>query len=462
MPMKKLDFGKIADRFMPEPLRYYWDNRSTSPVGYRIAHGAFWSVMGTGIPQVFNLVSTVVAARLLGKLQYGEFGIINNTAGLFSIFAILGLALASTKHIAEFREKEPERAGHIIALFSLLAMGTAVLMAVLLIAIAPWLSESALAAPHLTDLLRIGVGIVIFGMINSVQMGALSGFEAFRTIARINTFYAIIALFLLAGGVYLFGLPGAVWAIVIAMGINCIISNIELRKEAFRAGVPISFTGCSKELHILVGFSLPAILAGMMFTPANWLCSAMLVNTPNGYAEMGIFQAASSWQKAILFLPQCLNMIALPMLADFHGAQKRRQYRKAFWYNTILVGASALGGAIMVSLASPFIMKIYGPSFESGSFVLVILSFSAFLTAIAAYIGVTMISQGRIWLCTASSALWALALIGSAYFLIPGFGALGFSLAMLLSYLLQALFMVLCAMKSPTPVADNVRNIVNR
>ena len=116
----------------------------------------------------------------------------------------------------------------------------------------------------------------------------------------------------------------------------------------------------------------------------------------------------------------------------------------------------------MVSLASPFIMKIYGPSFESGSFVLVILSFSAFLTAIAAYIGVTMISQGRIWLCTASSALWALALIGSAYFLIPGFGALGFSLAMLLSYLLQALFMVLCAMKSPTPVADNVRNIVNR
>ncbi len=443
--MKKLDFGKIADRFMPEPLRYYWDNRSTSPVGYRIAHGAFWSMMGAGIPQVLNLVTAVVVARLLGREQYGEFGIINNTAGMFSIFAILGLAMASTKHIAEFRKNDPDRAGHIIALFSLLAMGTALLMSALLVITAPWLSVNALAAPHITNLLLIGVGIIFFGVINSVQMGALSGFEAFRTIAWINSLYAIIMLFLITCGVYLFGMPGAIWAIVIALAANCVISNHELRKEALRAGVPISFTGCSKELHILVGFSLPAILAGMMFTPANWVCSAMLVNIPNGYSEMGIFQAASSWQKAILFLPQCLNMIALPMLADFHGAQKRRQYRKAFWYNTILVGASALGGAIIVSIASPYIMKIYGSSFEPGSFVLVILAFAAFLASIATYIGVTMISQGRVWLCTASSALWALALIGSAYFLIPGYGALGFSLAMLMSYFLQALFMVSCA-----------------
>jgi len=437
--MKKLDFGKIADKLMPAPLRYYWDNRSTSPVGYRIAHGAFWSMIGTGIPQALTMISSIFVARLLGKDLLGEYGMVISTVGLFNMFAFFGIGMTSIKHVAEFRKNDPAKAGRIIALFYLLAAGSAVLMIGALIPAAPWLAERTLAAPHLANLMRIGAGIIFFGAFSSVQMGTLAGLEAFRTIAWITILNGVLLFPLLVGGVYFFGLPGAVVGYVISGAVGCIISNIEIHKAAREAGVPIRFTGCTKELYILLEFSLPAVLGGVMFTPANWACMAMLVNIPKGYAEMGIFGVAGSWQKVIFFIPQCLNAIALPMLSDFHGTKQRIQYLKTFWYSIILIGISALGVAIAIAVASPFIMKIYGAGFLSGKYVLMFMSFSAVIIVIDNFVGVAILSIGKMWFLVATAAVWAITSITASYFLVPLYGAIGLSLAMAAAYVLHVL-----------------------
>lgn len=438
--MKKLHVGKIIDKFIPSFLRPYWESIIASPIGYRIAHGAFWSIIGTGTPQALNLISSIVLARLLGKVYLGEWGMIINTSGMFSVFSGFALSMTAIKHVAEFRVTNPAKAGRIIALLSLLALGTAVLMAVILIVAAPWLAKNTLAAPHLANLLAISAGIIFFGALNGIQIGALVGLEAFRTIAWINIRYGLILFILLTGGVYFYGLPGAVWGMVAAGAFNCIISNIELRNEARHAGVPISFAGCGKEMNILIQFSLPAVLTGILSTPANWACAAMLVNLPNGYAELGIYGAASSWQKVILFLPQCLNTIALPMLSDFHGTKQSRQYRKTFWYNIIMIGISAMAVAVVVALASPYIMKIYGTGFSSGRYVLMIISITGVVTAVNTFIGVNLISKGKIWFGFVSNLVLSVLLVAIAYFMIPAYGAIGLSLTMLISYFLQTSF----------------------
>lgn len=444
----KVNVGKIADKFMPALLRPYWDSRSTSSVGYRLAHGWFWSIMGAGIPAAINMITTIVVARFLGKGHFGELGIIGSTAGMFSMVATFGLAMALIKHVAEFKKNDPAKAGRIIALFSMLAIGTAILMSGCMFVTAPWLARRILAAPYLTGLLRISIGIIFLSFINSVQMGTLVGFEAFRAIAWINSANAIVSVPLVAGGAYFFGLPGAICGMVVSLAMNCIISNIELRNEAQHVGIPIDFSGCGKELYILLEFSLPAVLAGIIAIPASWVCSAMLVNQTNGYAEMGIFSAASAWQKAILFLPQCLNTIALPMLVDFQSTEQSRQYRKAFWYNIMIIGVSALAAAVIVALASPYIMKVYGTGFSSGRYVLMIISFNAVFVAINNFIGGTLIAKGKMWFAVTVNLLWAVLMITTAYFMIPIYGALGLSLAMLISFFIQSLCMMLYIAKS--------------
>lgn len=442
-PESMLSLENKFYRYLPPPFKRLWNRIRASSLGYRLAHGAFWSMTGAGASQAMMLLSSIVVARILGRQHFGEFGIINNTIGMFSVFAGFGLGMTATKYVAEFRVKDPARAGRIIALSSLVAMGTGTLVAAVLLLIAPWLAAETLSAPQLTGLLRMSAGFLFFGALGGAQTGALAGFEAFRTIARLNIMTGLLSFPLLAGGVYFYGMAGGVLGLVVTTAVNCLMNTVAIRGEMRRAGIPFGYTGCGREKQVLIGFSMPAVLAGIMVNPVNWLCAAMLVNQPSGYGQMGIFSAANSWQKAILFLPGCLNAIVLPMLSDFYGSDEHGHYRKALRYNIILNGGSALAAALVVTLASPYIMRSYGSGFVEGKFVLVILSFATVLMAVNSVAGSAIASTGRTWLGFMFNLLWGLALISIAYFLIPLYGATGLALATLFSYVLHSCWQIL-------------------
>ena len=84
---------------------------------------------GAVISRGLMLAATVLVARMLGKTVYGELGMIQSTVGMFGVFAGFGLGLTATKHVAEFRQSDPDRAGRIINLSCLVAVFTGGLMA---------------------------------------------------------------------------------------------------------------------------------------------------------------------------------------------------------------------------------------------------------------------------------------------------------------------------------------------
>jgi O-antigen/teichoic acid export membrane protein len=134
------------------------------------------------------LAAFIFVARMLGKTSYGELGIIRSTVGMFGIFGGLGLGLTATKYVAELRERDPERAGRILGLSMRVALFSGTFLGILLFVSAPWLAANTLDAPHLAGALRIGAVLILLSAVNGAQTGALSGFEAFKTIALINFF----------------------------------------------------------------------------------------------------------------------------------------------------------------------------------------------------------------------------------------------------------------------------------
>jgi O-antigen/teichoic acid export membrane protein len=176
----------------PEFLRGYWDRIESSPLGLRLAKGAFWSLAGALISRGLALLASIIVARILGKEGFGELGIIQSTVGMFGVFAGFGLGMTATKYVAEFRTKNPERAGRVIALSNIVAIVSGGVMSLILVFLAPWLARSTLAAPHLTLFLQIAAGLLFLSALNGAQIGTLAGFEAFRTIAKVN-FWAGIA-----------------------------------------------------------------------------------------------------------------------------------------------------------------------------------------------------------------------------------------------------------------------------
>lgn len=101
---------------------------SESPLAYRLARGAFWSLIGGVGSRALTLVSSIIVARLLGKEGYGEVGMVQSTIGLFGVFAGFGLGSTATKYIAEYGIKDPEKAGRILNLTLIFSLASASIM----------------------------------------------------------------------------------------------------------------------------------------------------------------------------------------------------------------------------------------------------------------------------------------------------------------------------------------------
>ena len=147
-----------------------------SPLAYRLARGAFWSLVGSLISRGLGLLAGVLVARLLGKHDYGQLGMVQSTTGMFGIFAGFGMGLTANKHVAEFKNQDPARAGRIICLSSLISWITGGLLTLILLVFAPWLARTTLGSANMTGLLQAGAWLLLLGGVNGAQTGALVAF----------------------------------------------------------------------------------------------------------------------------------------------------------------------------------------------------------------------------------------------------------------------------------------------
>jgi O-antigen/teichoic acid export membrane protein len=400
----------------------------------RFTLGVFWSLAGAVISRGFTLGASIVCARFLGKTGFGELGMIQSTVGTFGIFAGLGLGLTATKYVAELREQDPVRVGRILALSAVAALISGILMTTILVAMSPVLARNVFGAPNLAGPLAIGAGLVFFGALNGAQTGALAGFEAFQTIAKVNAFAGLTSFPLIVFGVWRWGIRGAVWGTVAAMAINWALNNWALRREGKSSGIACEFAGFYKEWRVLHRFTLPAFLASIVVGPAMWACNALLVHQPEGYAQLGLYTAADRWRLLILFVPTSVFGMVVPVLSNLYGTGDLLGFKRVFRANVILNSGLALTLAIVVTVLAPRIMSVFGKTFHSGWPILAILAFSALPEALNTVLGHPLIVADAMWWRFGFDLLLAAVLVGTAFVLIPRWGAIGLASAYFLAF----------------------------
>jgi O-antigen/teichoic acid export membrane protein len=429
----------LAVTWCPSFIRPAFSRIERSPIGYRLARGMFWSMAGAVISRGLMMVASIAVARMLGKVGFGELGMIQSTVGMFGVLAGFGLGLTATKHVAEFRGSDPERAGRIIALSGVVALISGGLMALALLVFAPWLAERTIAAPHLAGVLRIGALILFVSALNGAQTGALSGFEAFKTIAHVNLYVGLISFPLLICGAYFGGLTGAVWALAVNLGFNWLFNHFALRKEARRFHVPFTFKDCRREMPILWTFSLPLVLGGAMVGPVRWICGAMLVNRPDGYGEMGIFTAALVVQNLLIFVSGMLNAPLLSMISN-EGPNKSDKLEVVNILSTWLLGVIP---AVPLLCFPEITLALFGAEYDSRSLALTF-SLVVFYTTIMMFkagLARVLAANNLQWWGFFSNAFWAIILVASARFLMR-WGAPGLAASFAIAYIANTVILV--------------------
>jgi O-antigen/teichoic acid export membrane protein len=418
---------------------------TTSPEVYpslarRFAKGAYWSLAGMAVAQGLAVIASIVTARLLGREGFGEFGMVTGTVGAFGLLAGLGLGLTSTKYVAERRRTNPTGAGRVIGLISQVAAISGGAVSVILFGIAPWLAARTLNAPQLTDELRIGCILLFLNALDGMQTGALAGLEAFRSITRVNLLRGLLTFPVLIAGVWFFGLTGAVIATVIVGAAGWWLSQAALRTECARAGIPISYDVNRTELSILWKFSLPALLSALVVAPVMWLGSTVVAHLPDGYAELGMFNAANQWRLALLLLPTVFIRVALPLMASSVHPSRSDDFGKTLLLTQSLTVAVVLpAGAFLMFLADP-IMAMYGKDFTPGAPVLIGVVCSIMISSVGSAAGAAIEARGKMWRGLALNLSWGIVLIAIVWFSADTWGARSLAFGSAIAYLVLSLW----------------------
>jgi O-antigen/teichoic acid export membrane protein len=439
--MSEMNLKARLLRATPEFVGLRWRKLKASPVGYRLASGFGWSLAGAVLSRLLTLCSSVIVARLIGKIGVGQVGMVQSTVGMFTAFAGLGMGLTATKYVAEFRSSNPSRALNIIRLSSLVCWITGLIMTLAVALLARVLAMKTLGSPELATELLLGSGLLLLGAVNGGQMGSLAGFEAFKAIAKINFLTGLISLPLTVTFVYFWGVSGAVASLVLNQGVICLFSHFALRKETVKLGQCRPLSLSRADFKLLWHFSLPGMLCNLIYAPATWTCNAFLVNRVGGYGELGIFNAASGWLNAVTFLPGLLGQVVLPVLSHASGEGNSLRSKKVLIAATKVNVLFAVPLVLAGCLASPFIMRLYGPGFASGSSTLVLIFLIAGLVCIQGPMGQLMVASGRMWLTLGFYSVWSLSFVGLTWEWI-GAGAFGMAGAKLAAQVINGLGMV--------------------
>jgi len=400
----------------------------------RLARAASWNVLGGAASRLLSFGAAFVVARALGKSVFGQLGMIQSTFLMVGVFASFGLGMTATRFVSLHRPKAPERAGRVAAIATTGAGILATLGALGVLLVAPWLSAVALNDASLAPLLRLAVPMLVLGALQDASQGVLAGLESFRTLARVIALAGTAQAVGMIGGAYAGGLPGCLVGIIAGMAAGYLFTRLALAAELTRAGLNPTWTGWRVEVPSLVRFALPAMLAGGVVIPANWLVTALLYRQPMGEDQAGLFNAAHQVRLMILYVPGLVATAGLPVLTQLWSHTSGKEYLRVLRTKLAIGFVMAFLIAVPAILAAPWIMARFGNGFAEGASALRVLACAAVITATLNMVGQSLVSEGRMWTGLLLNIVWAAVLISLSFWWIPRHGALGLAWANLAAF----------------------------
>lgn len=410
----------------------------------RLIKGTALNLIAVAFNQGSTLIVNIVVARILMKQTFGEYAMVQSTLLTVATLSQLATGYTAAKYIAEYRSSDPERAGRIMGLCALVSAVMAGVGAFLLIAIAPWLADAMLKAPRLAFALMVGSGFLFFSSINGYQTGALSGLEAYGSLAKAGVASGIVAVAAISLGAWWGGLNGTLIGLSISAFVRCAIHNRWLRLESRAQGIKPQYKGSlNLEKAIIFKFALPAAMAGYYSMPMVWLANSFLVRQPGGYGEMALYASSSSVRMLVLFIPQVINNVSLSVLNHTKGSGDNQRYKRVYLSNVFVVFLATLTGGLVIGLFGDTILGVFGKDFSGGKKILQILMISTVFEGIAVSLAQVIQSKEKMWLSFFFIAVPRdMSVVVLAYLLVSHYGAYGLAWSYTTSWLLTMIIVI--------------------
>lgn len=349
---------------------------------------SFWALTGSVIGKGLSLLAGIFIARFLGKETFGEYGVIKNTLVYISIVSTFGFGYTATHFIAKNIINEKNNIYTIVNGIYIITLSVSIVLSLFLFTFAKPISIF-IEAEQLADSLRTFSITIIFNAICTSQIGILSGFKAFKEIAKNNTYSGIIVFVLSIILTYYYNINGAIFALLASFVFQTIINVFSIHKYLKSYNKIIQ--NLWPKIKTMCNFSLPVALQESLYSIIHWLSIYLLLKYGN-YGEIGILSAANQWSAMVIFIPGVLKNVMFSYLSS--AKEHTNLINRLLTINFI---ATILPFSFVI-LFSDFISSFYGTTFANLKPVLIVSVFSSIFVCLSEVYCYEFISIGKTWL----------------------------------------------------------------
>jgi O-antigen/teichoic acid export membrane protein len=402
-------------------------------LGERLLMATLLLGVGDFVGKLLALIITIVRTRSLSPAEFGGFGFIIQTIGMFAQIAGFSLGMAATRYVALYRQNQPEKARQISQFITIFGLVTTAGAALLMVFLAPGLAQNI---PGLIEPMRWSALVLVTQTLSGHFLGLLAGLERFRAITGAVFLQNLVMLALTGWWAPAYGLYGTIAAMAASFLVTLGLALWQCRDlVGGRWATPKQLWSHSR---ILYEFCIPSLLGGLILLPANWLATAiiagqhgpvepllagMLLLPPcwlgvlglayhhsTGLRSVALFTAADQFRPMLTLLA---NLVAQPMLplvtaqirhAHDPGATEaerlsaRHRAQRGIERSFQLAACLILPAHAFLAFAAPYVMALFGRTFAADWNVFLLVLVWGGLAGMSSLIGVALYAQGRIWL----------------------------------------------------------------
>ena len=396
---------------------------------------SLWATSGLLFNKTLNFATVTLIAKQLGPEQFGEYNVVQTTLGVFGAFSGMGLGLAATKLIAEWKNKDKFFLSNVIAYLYFLSFIVSFVIFVFFFVNAKWIAQSLLNNNTLAILFKITSIIVIFDSINGVQNGILSGLEKYKIITIINLLTGFISSIVLLISVKFNEITGLTVGLLIIKLLTVIITKVYINRILKKEQIKIVFKPDYNPLKTILKISVPSFLSSITTSPVNWIVTTAFANEKNGYESIGTYNAANQLRQLVLFLPDSAGKITIPQLASSYANNEAKKFKKIFLTTIISNLLFSTLPALFIVIFSFLFKNIIGQEYKVSNDLILIITTTGVLIALTNALGYIFICTNLVWYDFYLRIIWGVSwLITALYFNIDK-GANGYGFSILISYI---------------------------
>jgi O-antigen/teichoic acid export membrane protein len=439
---------------MSSVMFYPWRAAIARWKGSRFARDAALLTLVSAAERAAALAQTVIVARVLGIVDYGVYGLLFSSIGFVASVTGLQMGLTATVLVSRYRVGSPERVaavmGHATRFAWLVGAGLLLVSLPFSAALSTWLLQS----PDRAGAVALGCAYVALSLVSGVQDGIVQGFEDFATVARVRLATGLLSLAAIYPAARLGGLSGVLVALLAGLALRYAWLGWAIAGHRRSAGIPRRGSGV-RFRDMVLGFSLPSMLATLLLGGALWFGSLLLSRQHQGFESIAVVNTGLQWRGPILMLAASLGSVAIPAFSRHAG---RADDASSTALRTALLranGVIAIVAAATLALVARPLLALYGPGFAGGAGLFAIIVASTVPAVVANVYMQELVGQGRLW-----RQLWlhlpmSAALVAGFAWSIPRAQGAGYAWTVALSSLL---FLACAALASrfarrPSPAA---------